>query len=154
MAEVGEAEEREVEMEPEGEGEEDQGVLGGDAEERGQGHSGMTRRGRRGNRRKLMVLDPSGLPAGKVGDVFMHKAKSLYRVNCGQDTHIPWVKLKDTKRVGRMFKDLNELFYGPWDDSKLCSILANIHRTKRSRFRSAARAARRANNVRGRLCLN
>jgi hypothetical protein len=151
MAEAGEAEEREVQMEPEGEGKEDQGVLGGDAEERGPRHAGMSRRGRHGNRRKLMVLDPSGLSAGKVGEVFLHKAKSLYRVNCGQDTHIPWVKLKDTKRVGRMFKDLNELFYGPWDDSKLCSIFANMHRTKRSQFRSTARAARRANNVRGKL---
>jgi hypothetical protein len=45
MAEAGEAEEREVEMEPESEGEENQGVLGGDVEERRQEHAGMTRRG-------------------------------------------------------------------------------------------------------------
>jgi hypothetical protein len=71
MAEAGEAEEREVEMEPESEGEENQGVLGGDVEERRQEHAGMTRRGWHGNRRKLMVLNPSRLPVGKVGEVFM-----------------------------------------------------------------------------------
>jgi hypothetical protein len=32
------------------------------------------------------VLDPSKLLVSKVREAFMHKAKSLYRVNCGQDS--------------------------------------------------------------------